>query len=78
MPWRAKNRDSALRLTGMRRLCSAEAISFNVRSGCAPIRAQICSEYLSNGEVLPPRRIGSEVPSSRKRCTQRIAELALT
>jgi hypothetical protein len=58
----------------MRRLCSAEAISFNVRSGCA----QICSEYLSNGDVLPPRGIGSEVPSSRKRCTQRIAELALT
>jgi len=78
MPWRAKNRDSALRLPGMRRLCSAEAISFNVRSGCSPIRAQICSEYLSNGDVLPPRGIGSEVPSSRKRCTQRIAELALT
>jgi hypothetical protein len=62
----------------MRRLCSAETISFNVRSGCSRIRAQICSEFFSNGEVLPPRGIGSEVPSSRKRCIQRMAELALT
>src|SRR5262249_42727888 len=41
------------RLPGMRRLCSAEVISFKVRSGCSRIRAQICCEYLSNGEVNP-------------------------
>src|SRR5262249_8956238 len=75
MPWRAKNRESALRLPGIRRLCSTETISFNVRSRCSRIRARICCEYASNGEVLPR---GSQTPSSRKRCTQRIAELALT
>src|SRR3984893_1607743 len=31
MPWRAKNRESALRLPGHRRLCSAETISFSRR-----------------------------------------------
>jgi len=66
MPWRAKNRDSALRLPGTRRLCSAETISRSVRSGCSPIRARICSACSSKGEVLPPRGIGSAVPSSRK------------
>src|SRR3974377_1598957 len=40
--------------------------------------ARICREYFSNGEVLPPRGMGLQVPSSRKRCSQRIAELALT
>src|ERR1700756_3907259 len=78
MSWRAKNLDSALRLPGIRRLCRAETISFNVRSRCPRMRARICWEYFSNGEVLPPRGIASEVPSSRKRCTQRMAELALT
>jgi hypothetical protein len=33
--------------------------------------------FLQRGRA-PPRGIGSHVPSSRKRCTQRIAELALT
>lgn len=37
--------------------------------------AKICSAYFSNGEVLPPRSIGSQVPSSRKRCIHLIAEL---
>src|SRR5690349_5525432 len=78
MPWRAKKRESALRLPGIRRLCSTETISFNVKSRCSRIRARICCEYFSNGEVLPPRGIGSQTPSSRKSCTQRIAELALT
>lgn len=41
-------------------------------------KGEICCECCSNGDVLPPRGIGSDVPSSRKRCTQRIAELALT
>src|SRR6478735_5723525 len=63
---------------GIRRLCSTETISFNVKSRCSRIRARICCEYFSNGEVLPPRGIGSQTPSSRKSCTQRIAELALT
>ena len=78
MPWRAKKRESALRLPGIRRLCNSETISFSVRSRCSRIRTRICCEYFSKGEVLPPRGIGSQTPSSRKRCTQRIAELALT
>ena len=39
---------------------------------------EICRECFSNGEVLPPLGMGSEVPFSRKRCTHRIAELTLT
>jgi hypothetical protein len=78
MPWRAKNRESALRLPGIRRLCSAETISPSVTSGCSLMRARIRCECFSNGEVLPPRGIGSQVPSSRKRCTHLIAELTLT
>ena len=78
MPWRAKKRDNALRLPGIRRLCSAETISRRVRSGCSPIKARICSACSPNGEVLPPRGIGSAVPSSRKRSTHLIAELTLT
>jgi hypothetical protein len=48
MPWRAKNRDSALRLAEIRRLCSIETSSFNVRSRCLRIRARICGEYFYN------------------------------
>jgi hypothetical protein len=57
---------------------SAETISFSVRSDCSLMRTRICRECFSNGEVLPPRAMGSEVPFSRKRCTHRIAELTLT
>jgi hypothetical protein len=78
MPWRAKKRERALRLVGTRRLYSAETISPNVRSGCSRTRARIHCECSSNGEVLPPRGIGSQIPSSRKRCTHLIAELTLT
>src|SRR6266849_4509052 len=66
MPWRAKNRESALRLPAIRRLCSAKTISSSVKSGCSLMRARIRCVCFSNGEVLPPRDIGSEVPSSRK------------
>ena len=76
--WRAKKRDSALRLPRIRRLRSAETISSSVRSGCAPMTARICRECFSKGEVLPPPGIGAHVPSSRKRCSHRIAELTLT
>ena len=78
MPWRAKNRDNALRLPGIRRLRSIVTISSSVRSGCPLMRARIFRECFSKGEVLPPRGIGSQVPSSWKRCSHRIAELALT
>ena len=77
-PWRAKKRDNALRLAEIRRLRSIEMSSFNVRFLCLLMRARICCEYFSNGEVLPTRGIGLHVPSLRKRCSQRIAELALT
>src|SRR3981189_842916 len=62
MPWRAKNRESALRLPGIRRLRSVETISFSVRSDCSLMRARICRECFSNGEVLPPRSMASESP----------------
>jgi hypothetical protein len=42
------------------------------------VKGENLLQYFSNGEVLPPRGIGSQVPSSQKRCIQRIAELALT
>src|SRR5215471_9809978 len=64
MPWRAKKRDSALRLAETRRLRKTETNSFSVRSGCSRITARICCEYFSNRDVLPPRGIGSDVPSS--------------
>jgi hypothetical protein len=49
------------------------AINFEFRS-----LAVDCKDVLSvllRGEVLPPRGIGSQVPSSRKRCIPLIAEL---
>src|SRR4029077_8634518 len=58
MRWRAKKRDSALRLPGSRRLRSAETISSSVKSGL--MSARICCEYISNGEGLPPRGVGSQ------------------
>jgi pimeloyl-ACP methyl ester carboxylesterase len=33
-------------------------------SRCSRIRARICREYFSKGEVLPPRGVGSQTPSS--------------
>jgi ATP-dependent DNA ligase len=36
---------------------SAETISFSVRSDCSLMRARICRECFSNGEVLPPRAV---------------------
>jgi hypothetical protein len=63
---------------GIRRLRRAQTISFNVRSGCTLINARIWRAYFPNGNVLPPRGNDSQVPSSRKRCIQRMAELALT
>jgi hypothetical protein len=47
MSWRAKNRDSALRLAEIRRLRRIETSSSNVRSLCSPIRARIRCEYFS-------------------------------
>jgi hypothetical protein len=76
MPWRAKKRDSALRLPRIRRLCSPATISYEVR--LLAVKGENLLKYFSNGEVLPPRGIGSQVPSSQKHCIQRIAELALT
>jgi hypothetical protein len=39
------------------------------------MNARICWAYFSNGEELPPRGIGSQVPFWRKRCIHLIAEL---
>jgi hypothetical protein len=59
----AKEKSGERRLPGILRLCSAKTISSNVRSGCSRLSARICWAYSSNGEVLPPRSIGSQVPS---------------
>ena len=69
---------SALQLAWIRRFRSARTISFSLKSGCSPIRARILCECFSKGEILPPRGMGSDLPSLRKLCTHLIAELTLT
>jgi hypothetical protein len=51
MPWRAKKRDSALRLPRIRRLCSTATISSNVRSGCSRLRARSAAIFLQRGSA---------------------------
>src|SRR5919197_388189 len=43
MPWRSRNRQSALRLPGIRRLCIAITSSSSVRSGCSSMSARMRS-----------------------------------
>jgi len=51
---RAKNRHTALRLPGIRRLRIAATISSSVRSGWSAIRPSRNSACCSSGEMLPP------------------------
>jgi hypothetical protein len=77
MSWRAKKRQSAERLPRIRFLRIAETISSSVRSGCSVTMVSIHSACCSNGEVLPPRGFGPEMPSACQRCSHLTAELAL-
>jgi len=51
---RSKNRQTAVRLPGIRCLRIATTISSKVRSGCLATRANSHSTCSSNGDVLPP------------------------
>src|SRR6266568_3415193 len=75
--WRSKNRQTAVRLPGIRCLRIAATISSRVRSGCPPTRANSHSACFANGEVLPPLGFALALPVSRQRCNHFIAELAL-
>jgi hypothetical protein len=50
-------------------------ISSNVRSDCSVTRANIRLACRSNGETLPPRGFGAQLPLSIQRCSHRTAEL---
>jgi hypothetical protein len=49
-----------------------------VKSGCLAIRAKIQSECFSNGETLPPLRLGTTLPVSLQLWHQRMTELTPT
>jgi hypothetical protein len=78
MPWRAKNRESALLLVRIRRRRSSATVSIKVRSGCSAITANTRAAHLSSGETLPPRGFGAALLLSRQRCSHFTAELTLT
>jgi hypothetical protein len=59
MLWRAKKRESVLRLAGMRRLRRTRTISSRVKSGCSAIRVKIPCACFSKGETLPLLGAGS-------------------
>jgi hypothetical protein len=77
IPWRAKNRQTALRLPAIRRLRIAATTSSSVKSGCSAIRANSQSACSSNADVLPPVGLAATLPVSCQRCSHLTAELAL-
>jgi hypothetical protein len=78
MPWRSKNRHTALRLPLIRRLRIAATISINVKSGCSATRASSHSECFSSGEMLPPLGFAAKLPVYSQRCVQRTTTLTLS
>src|SRR5215813_2014349 len=74
---RSKNRQTAVRLPGIRCLRIATTISSKVRSGCSATRANSHSTCPSNGDVLPPLSFALAFPVSYQRCNHLTAELAL-
>ena len=62
MPWRANNRQTALRLPAIRRLRIAATISSSVKSGCSAISASKKSACFSSGEMLPPVGLAATLP----------------
>src|SRR5262252_8322791 len=63
MPWRTRKRNSAVRLPGIRRLCTAATNSSSVQSRCSSISPTISSAYFSSAERLPPHGLASIVPA---------------
>src|SRR5215469_10024217 len=74
---RSKNRQTAVRLPGIRCLRITTTISSKVRSGCSATRANSHSTCPSNGDVLPPLSFALAFPVSYQRCNHLTAELAL-
>ena len=72
---RAKNRQTAMRLPGMRRLRIAVTISSSVKSGCRATSASSAFACSSNGDLLPPVGFALALPVSRHRCNHFTAEL---
>jgi hypothetical protein len=78
IPWRANNRQTALRLPAIRRLRIAATTSSSVKSGCSVIRANSQSACSSKGEMLPPVGLAATLPVSSQRRSHFTPELALT
>src|SRR5271154_4749074 len=72
---RAKNRQTAVRLPGIRRLRIVATISSSVKSGCWATRASSAFACFSNGDLLPPVGFALALPVSRHRCNHFTAEL---
>ena len=75
---RSKNRQTAVRLPGMRRLRIAVTISSSVKSGCAATRASSHSACASKGDLLPPLGFALALPVSCQRRHHFTAELGLS
>jgi hypothetical protein len=78
IPWRAKNRQTALRLPAIRRFRIAATTSSSVKSGSSAINFSSQLACFSNGEVLPPLGFAVVLPVSRQRRIHLTAELGLT
>jgi hypothetical protein len=74
---RAKDRQTAVRLPGMRRLRIAATISSSVKSSCSATTASSHFACSSNGDVLPRLGFALALPVSRQRCNHFTAELGL-
>ena len=75
---RSKNRQTAVRLPGIRRLRIAITISSSVKSGCSATRASSHPACSSNGDLLPPLGFALAVPVSCQRRHHLTAELGLS
>jgi len=64
---RSKNRQTAVRLPGIPRLCIAATTSSRVKSGCLATRANNQFAHFSNGDVLPPLDFALALPVLRQR-----------
>jgi hypothetical protein len=75
---RSKNRQTAVRLPGIRRLHIAVTISSSAKSGCSATRASSHSACSSKGDLLPPLGFALTLPVSRQRRHHLTAELGLS
>ena len=74
---RSKNRQTAVRLPGIRRLRIAVTISSSVKSGCSATSASSHPACSSNGDLLPPLGFALTLPVSCQRRHHFTAELGL-